>query len=227
MEDKTKDTYEDERFVGMYVNVNSTKEHEIKKAEDFAQRLMPESKILDLGCGPGHLSYILAGAKSLEGEALNHKVIGSDLSNSMIKIAREFSTQTNMPSFVVGDMTKLTEDFEEDSLDAVYANASLLHLTEEQTEKVLEDIVKIVKNGGRVFISLKGGENGTKMVTEKRTHEGKELEFERQFTFWQSDAFKALAEKQGLILEQSFSGTNAATSGAETQWLNFYFVVKK
>jgi SAM-dependent methyltransferase len=65
----------------------------------FLQRL-PGGSILDLGCGPGWTSLLLARA--------GFSVLGVDISERMIEIARERASRENSPAeFVVGDMEEL------------------------------------------------------------------------------------------------------------------------
>jgi SAM-dependent methyltransferase len=56
--------------------------------------------ILDMGCGPGWTSLFLSRA--------GYQVVGVDISERMIEIARERSAQENNPvEFIVGDMEEL------------------------------------------------------------------------------------------------------------------------
>src|ERR1700733_15356167 len=84
-----------------------------KKAEDLIDLLEPQpgERILDLGCGTGHLTAQIA-ARGVE-------ILGLDASASMIAQARQ-----NYPrlKFVLADARALT--FEQ-PFDAVFSNAAL------------------------------------------------------------------------------------------------------
>lgn len=68
----------------------------------FGQRI-PNGSILDIGCGPGWTSSLLARA--------GYRVLGVDISERMIEIARERNERDNTPAeFVVGDMENLELD---------------------------------------------------------------------------------------------------------------------
>ena len=111
-------------------------------------------KILDLGCGSGIQSKKLSRA--------GLKVTGFDLSQRMINQAKKRAPKAK---FIAGDMTKM--DFPEESLDGVFAQASLLHIPKKLIPKVLKSIHKILKTNGVLYLALKEG-IGEKVVEEER-----------------------------------------------------------
>lgn len=69
----------------------------------LGERLKAGSRVLDNGCGPGWTSLFLAKA--------GFDVVGVDVSDHMIEIARERSRRDNVPAnFAVGDMESLSLD---------------------------------------------------------------------------------------------------------------------
>lgn len=100
-----------------------------------------DTKILDLGCGTGHLS-----------EKLYHQgaiVTGIDVSNSMLQKARESSQQQNLKiDYQYMDVFKL--DFPMNSFDCIFSMAALEFMGE--TTPVFESIKKVLKPGGSVVI---------------------------------------------------------------------------
>lgn len=105
-------------------------------------RYIPErcDQILEIGCGTGTLSRLLA--------ARAHKVLAIDLSEQMIRIAREHSTVFDNIQFVRGDVT--TYPLPENQFDCIVTVATLHHLPIETT---LRKIRKALKPGG-VFVCL-------------------------------------------------------------------------
>lgn len=100
----------------------------------------PGERILDLGCGTGHLTHAIAerGANA----------VGLDSSADMIGQARQ-----NFPSirFVLGNGAELQFDKE---FDAVFSNAALHWML--QSELVVKGIAAALKTGGR-FVAEFGG----------------------------------------------------------------------
>jgi trans-aconitate methyltransferase len=98
----------------------------------------PGERILDLGCGTGHLTAKLAEAGAI--------VVGMDSSPSMIAQARQ-----NFPSqrFVLADAS----DFRfEEIFDAVFSNAALHWIHD--AESVVKCVAAAVRPGGRFVLEM-------------------------------------------------------------------------
>lgn len=120
-----------------------------RRGEDVFELLHPSSgeRILDLGCGTGHLTAKIAAAGA--------QVTGIDSSHSMIEEARR-----NYPEikFCVAD----ARDFRfEEPFDAVFSNAALHWVPEARS--VAECISAALKPGGR-FVAEFGGKGNVETV---------------------------------------------------------------
>jgi len=112
---------------------------------DVLDLLDPRSgeRILDLGCGTGHLTDRIADAGA--------DVVGIDQSAEMIETARETHPEL---AFRRGD----ARDFEvADPVDAVFSNA-VLHWIDDQ-DAVLDSIAAALRPGGRFVAELGGSGN--------------------------------------------------------------------
>ncbi len=105
----------------------------------------PGERILDLGCGTGHLTAKIA--------ATGAKVVGIDRSPEMIQQARE---QYPSLQFEVMDAREIT--FSE-PFDAVFSNATLHWVTE--PERAIAGIAKNLRPGGR-FVAEFGGKGNVR-----------------------------------------------------------------
>ncbi|MBV9264785.1 MAG: methyltransferase domain-containing protein [Acidobacteriaceae bacterium] len=103
----------------------------------------PGERILDLGCGPGHLTYRIAehGAS----------VVGLDASPEMIGQARQ-----NFPTvhFVLQDAASMAFD---DEFDAVFSNATLHWILD--ATAVAKAMFSALRKGGRVVAEFGGRGN--------------------------------------------------------------------
>ena len=137
----------------------------------FLEILPLNARILDLGCG--------AGRDTAQFTSRGFSAIGADLSMGMLSEASSRSAC----SYLQADMIALP--FHPASFDAVWANASLLHLPRRLTPGVLAGIHKLLKPGGILYLSLKIGEGEA----------WEEREGQRFFTFYQpNEVFRLLAD---------------------------------
>lgn len=113
-------------------------------AKAFLSYLAPESTILDLGCGPGRDSKFFVDK--------GYEVIGIDISPQMIALARNSVPQAN---FLVSDIESLKLNNE--SIDAIWASASLLHVSKKAMSGVVENLYRILKPEGIFYVSMKKG----------------------------------------------------------------------
>lgn len=213
-QEKTKKTYNDPQVVAGYVERHGKNPKLHEQVEEFAQTLLGK-RVIDIGCGPGHDAYHFA--------ELGYQVTGVDYSDEMIKVAAKLQESDNPPDFQVGDMSGVSEMFDDNSFDGAWVSASMLHIPEEDTPQVLQGIRKIVVNGGKVYIGLKAGKQGARLVEGDKY--GKPME--REFIFWEEDNFRRVAEENGLKVERLVEEKGGKTGKVETSWLNFWFKVEK
>ena len=99
-------------------------------------------RLLDVGCGAGHLSARLAEAVA-PGE-----MRGIDIEPSQVNIAREVAAMSGGDNavFQVADLLDLP--FEDGSFDVVHLGGVLLHIPE--TERALAEVKRVLRHGGIV-----------------------------------------------------------------------------
>jgi ubiquinone/menaquinone biosynthesis C-methylase UbiE len=139
---------------------------------EFIGLLKSGSKVLDVGCAGGRDSrhFVEAG----------HKVFGIDVVDSFLREARK-----RVPGATFKKMDLLQLDFPDNTFDAIWAQAVLLHFSKSDLPKILKKFHRILKPGGLLHVRLKRGQ-GTHLVAEKLV-EGKE----RLFTFYYKNEVEA------------------------------------
>jgi SAM-dependent methyltransferase len=104
------------------------------------------ARVLEVGCGPGHLSIRMARQLGLD-------VTGLDLDPAMIEVARANAARApddsrRLPSFVLGDAALLP--FPEGSFDLVVSTLSMHHWADPRAG--LSEIGRVLRPGGRALV---------------------------------------------------------------------------
>jgi ubiquinone/menaquinone biosynthesis C-methylase UbiE len=113
-------------------------------AADVAEVAPDGARVLEVGCGPGHLSTRLARQYGLD-------VTGLDLDPAMIERARanaDRAGEERLPSFVVGDVASLP--FPDESFDLVVSTMSMHHWADAMAG--LTEIDRVLRPGGRALV---------------------------------------------------------------------------
>lgn len=117
-----------------------------------ADLVTPGSRVLDLGCGTGHLTHLIAQAGA--------RVVGIDNSPAMIHRAQAAYPDLD---FRVMSATDLHFD---DPFDAVFSNATLHWVLDK--ESAVEQVARTLKPGGRFVLEMGGKGNVEEIVVATR-----------------------------------------------------------
>ena len=136
----------------------------INEINAFISSVVPNGKILDLGCGSGYISKYMADK--------NLSPIGIDFSDKMIEIAKQ--KYPNLPFYKM-DIADVDKTFEENTFDGLLAIYILYFIPKEQMDNVLEGLSKVLKDGAPLFMVIQIGK-GEVFVNESLMPEGEQKE---------------------------------------------------
>ena len=162
-----------------------------KYGEEVLALLNPQhgERILDVGCGTGHLTKLIAEAGA--------EVVGIDNSLEMVEAARAAYPDIE---FVVADAAdfSFTEPF-----DAVFSNAALHWVTE--AEQAVVCMARALKQGGRFVVELggKGNVAAITRATREAIWEVLQVEVDYGRYYPSVSEYSGLVERHGLLVRSA------------------------
>ncbi|SEA49246.1 Methyltransferase domain-containing protein [Desulfuromusa kysingii] len=162
--------------------------------------------LIDLGCGPGNVSKIFFDQNP------SYEITGFDLSEEMVNQAKQ-----NVPNgqFYVGDLRSI--DLQE-TYDIAIASFCIVHLSNKETEKFIQNISKIINHNGYLYLSFM---EGNKTQYEATCFSEKEI----YFNYFKRAVIIKLLEKAGFEIKEISEQNYKEDSGETTKDL-FVFAQK-
>lgn len=135
--------------------------------------------LLEIGAGTGQAAHFFQSA-GLE-------VVCTDLSPEMVRLCREKGLEAH-------EMDFLRLDFPDGHFDGLFAQNCLLHVPKEDFADVLQEIRRVVRPGGLIFIVMHGGRS-FEGVREKDFYEPK-----RFYALYADDELRRILERFFQVL---------------------------
>jgi ubiquinone/menaquinone biosynthesis C-methylase UbiE len=169
-------------------------------ARQFLEKLNPNPKILEAGCGSGRDAITLS--------ELGAEVTGVDASEGLIAVAKKKSSDIEFLVCNFLDLPLLDETF-----DGVWSHASLVHLdTISDVKSALSEFYRVLKNEGYLYVLVKkqNGEEKTAVVSDSLSNH------DRFFRYYTEEELQTLLEESGFTVtevktEEDVHGRNEVT----------------
>ena len=162
--------------------------------EDFVERIGVGARVLEIGSGGGRDALLM--------EELGLRVRRTDITPGFVALLREQGHACHQLDPLVDDLAA-----PEGPYDAVWANASLLHVRRGDLPTVLARLAQVTRVGGLLRISLKDGDGEGWSTHGSVSHP-------RHFTYWRAPelvAVVAAAGWAGVDAEGGLPGTRGET----------------
>ena len=111
--------------------------------------LRPGERVLDLGCGSGWATRLLARVVGDGPQGLG-QVVGVDISDEMVRQAQAASKEFENVTFVVGSAAQIP--WEEDFFDKVLSVESFYYYPDQ--DRALSELFRVMAPSGRLFILI-------------------------------------------------------------------------
>ena len=143
----------------------------------LAQHLGPGARVLEIGSGGGRDARVM--------EELGLRVRRTDVTPAFVALLREQGFAADVLDPLVDDLSA-----PEGPYDAVWANASLLHVARADLPTVLSRLAEVTRDGGALRASLKEGDG------EGWSTHGS-ISRPRHFTYWRAAALSEVLARAG------------------------------
>lgn len=175
----------------------------IAGTQKFADTLPEGATLLDVGCAGGTKT------KYLVDRGFN--VTGIDLSDNMIKIAQRELPSVEFHAMDMRNVRELNKIF-----DAVFMQASFLHIPKKDAASVLETMKDVLNAGGHLYIAVKETyPDGPDEEIKQESDYG--YKYERFFSHYKQDELVELVRKVGFEIIYA----DNAPSG-RTKWIQVF-----
>lgn len=159
----------------------------------FLKYIKDGTKLLDLGCGSGRdTKYFLD---------KGYDVVAIDASSEMVRLSSQLTGKRTL------HMTFEDLNFENE-FDGIWACASLLHVSREKIDDVLNKIARALKDNGVLFASFKLGDK-------------EEFRNGRFFNFYNDASFSELISNHKYFkIEETLITSDVREGRAEEKWFS-------
>ena len=188
-----------ERNAVLYSKVNDF-QRQCGKALASTAGIKPGDKILDMGCGTGELTVILA--KMVEKET---PVVGVDPDLERIKLAtQQYTGDHQNIKFFPGDSLSQFLHFDKQYYDVHFSNFVFQWLNADEKEKFLSTAFRVLKPGGKIAILSHEGDNAAIMEQVLKYHDKTENTLKKTpLHFVSKSTTEALLKNAGFSLLHS------------------------
>lgn len=182
-----------DRDAAAYVASTATMTASVRaRIEDLAARVGPGARVLEIGSGGGR--------DALAMEELGLRVRRTDVTPAFVALLQEQGYEADLLDPLVDDLAS-----PDGAYDAVWANASLLHVARADLHAVLARLASVTRAGGALLVAVKEGDGDG-----WSTHGS--ITSRRHFTYWRAEALGQVVADAGWTDVEVRSGLEGKRS---------------
>lgn len=174
----------------------------VEGTDAFIKELPQGGSVLDVGCGSGVKSKYLV--------ERGCKVIGIDISDGLLDIARREVPAAEFRELSMTDLDSMAETF-----DGVFAQASLLHIPKKEAGEVVQKLAGRLVPGGLLYIAVKEVRSDKSEESIERENDYG-YEYERFFSYFTLAELEQYLRDAGL---EVVSKSRSPNPSGKTVWL--------
>ena len=162
--------------------------------EAFVQLLGAGARVLEIGSGGGRDARLM--------EELGLQVRRTDITPGFVSLLQQQGVPADLLDPLVDDLSSPVGPY-----DAVWANASLLHVRRDDLPSVLARLAAVTRPGGMLRVSLKEGDGEGWSTHGSISHP-------RHFTYWRAEALRGVVDAAGwgeVAVRSGVEGTRGET----------------
>ena len=172
-----------QKYHDLFHNEMYEKEYDRKFIDSFISRFNKDSVILDAGCGPsGHIGRYIFDR--------GIQVIGVDISEKCIEMARQFNPEIQ---FEIGDIGNLS--FKDGSFDGIISYYSIIDTPKKYVHKIFSEFRRVLKPNGYLLVTVKAG------TTEGYIYHPLDEKTEIYMALFNEEEIKSYFKETGFMIE--------------------------
>ena len=188
----TRKGFEESFAKGDFYNRQTHDSDHLIKILDFI-RINEGMKILDLGTGSGYLAFPVAQKNP------GCEIVGLDIVDSALEVNRARTEEEGIQNLSFVSYDGIDFPFENDTFDLVITRYALHHFPD--IEHSLEEVSRVLKKGGRLFIS---DPCPNECDTDRFVDDYMRLKKDGHIKFYTKDEWTDICGRHGLVYQNSF-----------------------